>query len=154
MGSDEARAQADVTLKALARAASDAVDVAPETWERWWRGPGDRLLGIIGEPKVAALLASAAYSGGDDLTLHSLRRTLTDDAARDLEDLDGVEGVDLRRLLDLLPGTLTDELAWAAVQPDSPLRDLWNATAMRLLVEAVRPGAVASLSLIHISEPT
>jgi hypothetical protein len=105
------------------RMPSQADDVPDGT--DWWSRSGQRLLAPFTDPDVAEwLVAASLQSPGDRAVAQGALLAALDGAGHCFIDLAAELGVDPEQFLHVLPGTIADEVFGAALQVNSPLRDM------------------------------
>ncbi len=117
-----------------------------------WNNIGSALLKIFDNSKVkrqlvAAFLADpASEEPGVDVLMDAL-----EESGGALFELAGL-GIDVDEFVHLLPGTITDELAWAAYQDDSPLRGFWQTAQLQKIATELSADRVAPLAPSAVRE--
>lgn len=149
-GSAEAKALNDPVAIALVRAVEDSrvpsESAADRTEVDWWSKSGERLLAPFGDERVAEYVVAAALrSPVDVIPAQGALLAALEHAGHDFAELARNLGVDAEQFLHVLPGTLADEIAAAAFEPDSPLRSLAQLSLLRQISESLSVHEIAPL---------
>ncbi len=151
-GTSQASALAAPVTVALVRALAHAREESPLGKDDWWAVAAQEVQQLLHERAVVQALVTAVVTRpGDDHVGEELEQVLVD-ADVDLERFACACQVNVQEFLQILPATICDELAAAAVQDDSPLRGLWQIAQMQAILTSLDAGRVPPLSRWQLRE--
>jgi hypothetical protein len=151
-GGPEAKALDEAIAIAFIRVIADSRrDPIPDDSD-WWENVGKALQAGFGSAKLKRQLAIAFLAEPDspEFGTTALMNAM-ELAGNPLDELDGFN-IDVEQFLHLLPGTITDELAWGSYKDASPLRGLFDTTLLQKIATLLASDRVASLSPFAVRE--